>query len=356
MKKLFLSAFAIVLLISNAISQDWEEKRKSKTREKSGGENDEIIIKRKDGKDARVVIEIRDDEVLVNGKPLEDYDNDDVVVLRRKGSGTTTYSLVAPKSPFRAQGGTFEKNDNWNKNDTWNKNDNWNKSNDLSFFSTDGAFLGVTTEDDDDGARITAVTKGSAAEKAGLEKGDVIKRVNDTRIENPADLTNAIRKMRPDDKVKITFERDGDEETTSAKLGKRNNLGIGKLDNLEHIDVQPHFELEMPKMDFNFDDNFGQTFVFPGKGRLGIRAQDTDEGEGVKVLDVDPGSAADKAGLRKGDLILEFDGEDVNSAEELAEIAQDKKDKSSIKVRINRNGRTETLELNVNKKLRTSNL
>ena len=349
MKKLFLSAFAIILLLSNAVAQEWEEKRKSKTREKSGSNNDEIIIKRKDGKDARVVIEIRDDEVLVNGKPLEDYDNDDVVVLRRKGSSGTTYSLVAPpKSPFRAQGGTFE------------KNDNWNKDYDL-FHSNESAFLGVSTEDDDDdGARIVSVTKGSAAEKAGLEKGDVIKRVNDNRIDNPADLTNTIRKMRPDEKVKITFERDGDEETVTAKLGRRNNLGIGKLDHLENLDlqghVQPHFELELPKMDFNFDENFGETFIFPGKGRLGIRAQDTDDGEGVKVLDVDEGSAADRAGLRKGDLILEFDGEDIDSAEELAEIAKEKKDKSSVKIRINRNGRTETLELNVHKKMKTSNL
>lgn len=346
MKKLFLSAFAIVLLLSNVNAQEWEEKRKSKTRENSNSNNDEIIIKRKAGRDARVVIEIRDDEVLVNGKPLEDYDNDDVVVLRRKGTGTSTYSLVTPKSPFRAQGGTLDKNDNWNKN------------NDL-FFSTEGAFLGVSTEDDDDGARITAITKGSAAEKAGLEKGDVIKRVNESKIENPADLTNTIRRMRPDDKVRITFERDGEEETVSAKLGRRNNPGLGKLDNLDHPDlyghVQPHFELEIPKIDFNYD-NFGQTFVFPGKGRLGIRAQDTDDGDGVKVLDVDPGSAADKAGLRKGDLILEFDGEDVDSAEELAEIVQDRKDKSSVRIRINRQGRTETLQLNVQKKMKTSNL
>ena len=49
------------------------------------GEYDEIIIKRKDvGKDGKVTIEIKDGEVKVNGKPLEEYENENLSVRRKK--------------------------------------------------------------------------------------------------------------------------------------------------------------------------------------------------------------------------------------------------------------------------------
>ena len=63
--------------------------------------NEEIVIKRKNNKDGKVTIEMKGDDIIVNGKPLEDYDDDDIVVNKRKSN------VIINGSPFRARGGTY---------------------------------------------------------------------------------------------------------------------------------------------------------------------------------------------------------------------------------------------------------
>ena len=55
-----------------------------------------------------------------------------------------------------------------------------------------GAFLGVMTEKADKGAKVTEVTKESAASKAGLQNNDIITKVNDIKIDGPAALYEAV--------------------------------------------------------------------------------------------------------------------------------------------------------------------
>jgi len=66
--------------------------------------------------------------------------------------------------------------------------------------------------------------------------------------------------------------------------------------------------------------------------KFGIRAQDAEDGKGVKVLDVDDESTAAKAGIKEGDVITRFDGKDLNSVTALTEAARAAKDKISVKV------------------------
>src|ERR1700730_3253405 len=47
-------------------------------------EYDEIIIKRKGDKNAKVMVEIKDGQVLVDGKPVSEYNSDDLSVRKRK--------------------------------------------------------------------------------------------------------------------------------------------------------------------------------------------------------------------------------------------------------------------------------
>src|ERR1700742_2490384 len=69
---------------------------------------DEIIIKRKSDKDAKVTIEIKNGEVLIDGKPASDYQDDDISVRKRKirvmDGRTFSYTgpegdLIAPPMP-----------------------------------------------------------------------------------------------------------------------------------------------------------------------------------------------------------------------------------------------------------------
>jgi putative serine protease PepD len=69
-----------------------------------------------------------------------------------------------------------------------------------------------------EGAQIQEITNGSAAGSAGLEGGDVITKIDDTMITGPDSLVATIRSYRPGDEVKVTYVRDGDEQTTTLTL------------------------------------------------------------------------------------------------------------------------------------------
>ncbi len=84
------------------------------------------------------------------------------------------------------------------------------------------ARIGVSVGDDDAGARVSEVSDGSAGADAGLRVGDVITKVDDTRIETGDALVATVRAYRPGDHVTITYLRNGAEATTDLTLGSDN--------------------------------------------------------------------------------------------------------------------------------------
>jgi putative serine protease PepD len=75
--------------------------------------------------------------------------------------------------------------------------------------------LGVKVESTEQGARISEITSGGAAEKAGLKAGDVITKFGDRRIDESDTLVAAVRSKAPGDKVTITLS---DNRTVEATL------------------------------------------------------------------------------------------------------------------------------------------
>jgi len=69
-----------------------------------------------------------------------------------------------------------------------------------------------------DGAKVSDVNAGSAAEDAGLRNGDVITKVDDTLITDADALVATIRSYRPGDEVTVTYTRGGDEHTVQLTL------------------------------------------------------------------------------------------------------------------------------------------
>ena len=88
------------------------------------------------------------------------------------------------------------------------------------------ARLGITVSDVQqqagelpaEGAQVQEVTNGSTADQAGLEKGDVITKLDDTLITDSDSLVATIRAYRPGDQVTVTYRRDGDEEHATLVL------------------------------------------------------------------------------------------------------------------------------------------
>ncbi|MFI1533045.1 S1C family serine protease [Streptomyces anandii] len=69
------------------------------------------------------------------------------------------------------------------------------------------------------GAGIVSVTKGGAADKAGLKTGDIVTRLDDTKITDVQTLTEALAAKSPGDQVTIGYSRDGRAATAHATLG-----------------------------------------------------------------------------------------------------------------------------------------
>lgn len=85
------------------------------------------------------------------------------------------------------------------------------------------AYLGTIPDfgNQESGYKLSGVTPGSPADKAGLRGGDVITRIGSKEIKNIYDLTYVLQALRPGDKVVIRYVRDGNKETTEAVVGRR---------------------------------------------------------------------------------------------------------------------------------------
>jgi serine protease Do len=80
--------------------------------------------------------------------------------------------------------------------------------------------------------------------------------------------------------------------------------------------------------------------------QLGVTVSDLDakEGAGVKIDEVTTDSAAEKAGLKAGDIVVEFDGERVRSARQFTRLVQETPDGRTVKIAVLRDGKRQTLD------------
>ena len=353
MKKVLLIAavFVFTTWSFNASAQD-DKGEKGLKGDKDKKESQEIIIRKKGDKDTKITVEISGDKVTINGKPLSEFKDDEITINRRNiivrdGKGNNRYNITTPEM-FDGFSG---------------------------FWSDDHAgshaFLGVTTQDVEGGAKITDITEESAAAKAGLKEGDIITKVADKKVEGQESLYDIISSMKPKDEVTVYYKRDGKESSEKAVLGERKGGamaysfsgpdGIAKTYTLPR--VAPRLK-SIPRVDtWNGDDwsanadgynLFGDTY--PRQKRLGLRIQDTEEGNGVKVLGTDTDSPAEKAGLKKDDIVTEIAGRKVTNTDEAREQLMDAQEKSSYSIKAKRNGSEMSFDIKIPKKLKTANL
>ena len=87
------------------------------------------------------------------------------------------------------------------------------------------AFLGVVTDDSDEGVVVVSVTDGAPAADAGIEEGDVLVSIGGSEIDEAGDVPAAIRSHRPGDEIEIVVERGGERVTVNATLAERPDSG-----------------------------------------------------------------------------------------------------------------------------------
>ncbi|MFP4392273.1 MAG: DegQ family serine endoprotease [Desulfohalobiaceae bacterium] len=196
-------------------------------------------------------------------------------------------------------------------------------------------WLGVTIQDVDQnsakalglpeakGALIASVQEGDPAHEAGLRPGDVIIGLNGKAIKDAGDLTRKIGNMKPDQEVEMRFWRQGKKRSVQLKLGER-DLETARKDQEQRPGPKQADFLGMQVKQLNQEE---------------ARALDLPAAQGLLVTEVEDDSPATQANMRRGDVILEANGQEVNHPQELQEILEgDAKDKGVVMLLINRQG------------------
>lgn len=209
------------------------------------------------------------------------------------------------------------------------------------------------------GVVLGAVVPDSPAAKAGLKEKDVVTEINGQRVEGAAQFRRMIHEIPAGRTAQLTVWRDGHAQTVSVTLGKaeerRHSFKV----------VTPgapgSFSFSMPEIPMVPPMEWNGTLMLGGQPRLGIDAEDLNgqlgtffgapDGEGILVREVNPGSAAEKAGVKAGDVITSINGERVRSIGDLREKlaakreAKDKEQTVKLGVLRNRSEVSLTVEL-----------
>ena len=169
------------------------------------------------------------------------------------------------------------------------------------------------------GAIITQVIKDSPAEDAGVKEKDVIVSVDGEKVNDSSNLKNLISSGRPNDKTKLTVIRDGYEKKLTVTLGLRPG-----------------------------EKELAETFRFGEKmfDLLGLRVEtyESEEGafantkQGVRVIEIKPGSPADDENIQRGDFIVEIGKSNISDKNDYEAELEEYSAGDTIMLRIIRGG------------------
>jgi serine protease Do len=154
------------------------------------------------------------------------------------------------------------------------------------------------------GALVTEVYSESPAAKAGLARGDVIVEFNGEKIEDPYDLSLYVGQSKPDTTVKLAAVRGGERKEFTVSLGKQETARVAG-------GMVP--EERAPEAGGADVLGLAAKAITPEEaGKLDLPA----DVRGVVVRRVEPGSAAEIADVRAGDVVLEINSARIQTVEE----------------------------------------
>jgi PDZ domain-containing secreted protein len=239
-------------------------------------------------------------------------------------------------------------------------------------------FLGVLTEKVLEGARVVEITKESAAEKAGLQKEDIITKVGEENITDPANLAEVISSKKPKELVTLYYTRNGKKANVKVTLGERARMEkiitmksspkMGKVlaipnrpgNPIEKMiiieDGQGDEESNSPNIFYELNSNNQIEYAMPKQKKIGLKIQDLEEGIGVKVIDIEKESASEKAGLQKGDILVSIGGVKVGNTDEARQQLRPIPAKNSYTIKAKRGGKEMNFEVKYPKKINTIDL
>jgi membrane-associated protease RseP (regulator of RpoE activity) len=192
------------------------------------------------------------------------------------------------------------------------------------------------------GAVIDEVEADSPAAKAGLQKNDVILAFAGERVRSAAQLRRLVQETPAGRKVSMEISRGGQTRTMEVTLEER--AWSRRLPRIE----MPDFQVRLPRIEIP------EIHVFRRGPRLGISADEltpqlaeyfgVKQGKGILVREVMEGSAAAKAGLKAGDVIVRVDEDAIADVGDLRQ-ALAKRESQEVTLGIVRDRREQTLKV-----------
>jgi serine protease Do len=191
------------------------------------------------------------------------------------------------------------------------------------------------------GAFVAELPSDGPAAMAGIKERDVVVRIGNLPVENQADLRNAMIKYGPGSKIDVEVIRDRQHKTFTVTAKEppvqeaqpqNRRLPEGNMDDFPGFKDFPRVEIpdQIPNL--------------PRGVRLGVEVGNVDASnrathhlptgtKGAVVNSVTPGSVASEAGLHLGDVIVEFDGKSIASAEDIANAVRSVKRGETKKIK-----------------------
>ena len=199
---------------------------------------------------------------------------------------------------------------------------------------------------DEYGVELTHVEEDSPASRAGLKSGDVVLEYNGQRVEGMEQFARFVRETPANRDAKLTISRDGNRQTVMVKIGQRKMREAGAWSMTAPAAPMPPTPPLPP-------GEPGRPFMVWQSPRMGIDAEAIDGQlgqffgvkEGVLIRAVVKGSAAEKAGLRAGDVITKVDGSTVTSPGEVTRAVHSGRAKKVLPVTVVREKRETTLSV-----------
>lgn len=354
-------------LVEQQAQKEAEEIIEQKERsEADAKQSEEIVIRKSGDKEINLKVEIIGDKITVNGKPLAEFKDNQITINKRKMIVRDGEDVMA----FDLGEGAQHFNFNGDFNKFFKRDDNKTETR---------TYLGILTEKSTDGVSIVEVVKESPAEKAGLLKGDVITKIGDVAVTDPATLSKLVGSKKANEEIKIYYKRGGKQKNMKATLGEKTEKATTVFSYGKPRTKVKTFRMPTPPtpptppmagfygedmnqerieglQELRLDALAELDNVFPRQKKLGLKIQDNENDSNVKVIGVDSASAAEKAGLKKDDLIIEIGGTKITNTDEAREQLHAEEGKQSYTVKALRDGKPMTFEIKIPKRIKTANL
>jgi serine protease Do len=243
----------------------------------------------------------------------------------------------------------------------------WEPSQIVQVFSG-GSYIGVSVRDVDaedakraklpsaGGVLVEDVREDSPAQKAGFMEGDVVVEFDGERVRSTRQFTRLVQETPAGREVGAVMMRDGQRITLSVQPATPEGFRALRDRDWEGLVVprppRPPAAPAPPAPRAPFDVLPRFEHFFSSSGRLGVTVDALSEQladyfgteHGVLVTSVTSGSAADKAGLKAGDIVVSINGTTIDSPSDLSRGVQRLEDGDEFTLEVVRDKQKQTLE------------